>query len=187
MVCVVNTFKNLVAKGKNIFDICTCRPVEFGSGLKYHSAQFRRQNGFMSDIHQFPVRVYYEDTDAGGIVYYANYLKFFERARTEWLRALGIEQDLLLTQDIAFVVRKVLMENKAPARFNQLLMVKSQIRTLKNASIVFWQKIYNENAQLLCSAEVSVACVQLSLMKARGIPRDILGVLSSGDGRTFCN
>ncbi|WP_301003954.1 YbgC/FadM family acyl-CoA thioesterase [Arsukibacterium sp.] len=61
---------------------------------------------------EFPIRVYYEDTDAGGIVYYANYLKFFERARTEWLRALGIEQDILLSNNIAFVVTQVLMNNK---------------------------------------------------------------------------
>ncbi|MFC4654737.1 MULTISPECIES: tol-pal system-associated acyl-CoA thioesterase [Rheinheimera] len=139
----------------------------------------------MSETHQLDIRVYYEDTDAGGIVYYANYLKFFERARTEWLRTLGVEQDVLLAQDLAFVVRKVLMDNKAPGRFNQLLTVRSEIRQLKKASLVFWQEIYNENADLLCSAEVSIACVKLSLMKASAIPRDILEVLSGGNGRTF--
>src|SRR5690606_10224217 len=94
-------------------------------------------------VFTFPVRVYYEDTDAGGIVYYANYLKFFERARTEWLRALGIEQDLLLSNNVAFVVTQVLMDNKKPARFNELLTVSSQISTLKQASIVFKQSIHN--------------------------------------------
>jgi len=133
---------------------------------------------------EFHVRVYYEDTDAGGVVYYANYLKFFERARTEWLRSLGIEQDLLLSQDIGFVVKSVQMENHRPARFNQLLLVKSEIRQLKKASLVFWQEIYNADAQLLCSAQVSIACVKLSLMKASAIPRDVLGVLS-GDRRTI--
>lgn len=137
--------------------------------------------------HQLKIRVYYEDTDAGGIVYYANYLKFVERARTEWLRELGIEQDALLSQDIAFVVRKVCMDNKAPARFNQLLTIESKIIALKKASIVFEQKIYNDAADLLCSVEVSIACVTLSLMKASAIPRDILGVLSGGDRRTFSN
>jgi acyl-CoA thioester hydrolase len=133
---------------------------------------------------EFPVRVYYEDTDAGGIVYYANYLKFFERARTEWLRSLGIEQDVLLSQDIGFVVKSVRMENHRAARFNQLLLVKSEISQLKKASLVFLQEIYNAENQLLCSAQVSVACVKLSLMKASAIPRDVLGVLS-GDRRTI--
>ncbi len=133
---------------------------------------------------EFQVRVYYEDTDAGGIVYYANYLKFFERARTEWLRSLGVEQDDLLSKDFGFVVKSVQMENHKPARFNQLLLVKSQIKQLKKASVVFWQEIYDANLQLICSAEVSVACVKLSLMKASAIPRDILGVLS-GDRRTI--
>ncbi len=138
----------------------------------------------MLQAFEFPVRVYYEDTDAGGVVYYANYLKFFERARTEWLRNLGIEQDILLSQDIGFVVKSVQMDNHKPARFNQLLLVKSEIKQLKKASLVFWQEIYNADAQLLCSAQVSIACVKLSLMKASAIPRDVLGVLS-GDRRTI--
>ena len=138
----------------------------------------------MLEVFEFPIRVYYEDTDAGGIVYYANYLKFFERARTELLRTLGIEQDALLDQDIGFVVKNVQMENHKPGRFNQLLLVKTEIKLLKKASVVFLQEIYNADAQLLCSAQVSVACVKLSLMKASAIPRDVLGVLS-GDRRTI--
>ncbi len=67
----------------------------------------------------FPVRIYYEDTDSGGVVYYANYLKFMERARTEWLRALGFEQDQLLEQEgVIFAVRSVTVDYNAPARFN---------------------------------------------------------------------
>ncbi|NRQ42756.1 tol-pal system-associated acyl-CoA thioesterase [Rheinheimera sp. YQF-2] len=135
----------------------------------------------MSDtVFIFPVRVYYEDTDAGGIVYYANYLKFFERARTEWLRALGIEQDLLLSKNIAFVVAQVLMDNKKPAKFNELLTVHSQISTLKQASMVFEQKIYNSAEQLVCSAEIKVACISLQQMKARAIPAEVTEVLTRG-------
>jgi acyl-CoA thioester hydrolase len=135
----------------------------------------------MSDtVFIFPVRVYYEDTDAGGIVYYANYLKFFERARTEWLRALGIEQDLLLSKNIAFVVAQVLMDNKKPAKFNELLTVHSQISTLKQASMVFEQKIYNSAAQLVCSAQIKVACISLQQMKARAIPAEVTEVLTRG-------
>lgn len=135
----------------------------------------------MSDtVFIFPVRVYYEDTDAGGIVYYANYLKFFERARTEWLRALGIEQDLLLSKNIAFVVAQVLMDNKKPAKFNELLTVHSQISTLKQASMVFEQKIYNSAEQLVCSAEIKVACISLQQMKAWAIPAEVTEVLTRG-------
>ncbi len=135
----------------------------------------------MSDtVFTIPLRVYYEDTDAGGIVYYANYLKFFERARTEWLRALGIEQDLLLSQNVAFVVTQVLMDNKKPARFNELLTVTSQISTLKRASMVFVQQIHNIAGDLVCTAQITVACIALREMKARAIPAQIAEVLTRG-------
>lgn len=130
-----------------------------------------------STVFTFPVRVYYEDTDAGGIVYYANYLKFFERARTEWLRALGVEQDLLLANNVAFVVRQVLMDNKSPSKFNELLTIKSQISTLKRASIVFKQQAYNQAGTLVCLADIKVACVALQEMKARAIPAEVTEVL----------
>jgi len=80
--------------------------------------------------HQHTIRVYYEDTDAGGIVYYANYLKFFERARTEWLRALGINQSIFLEQNIGFVVTKVVMDNKASAKLDDLLTITTAIKQL---------------------------------------------------------
>ena len=147
--------------------------------LTYHMQQLKR-SAMSETVFSFPVRVYYEDTDAGGIVYYANYLKFFERARTEWLRALGIEQDLLLSKNVAFVVTQVLMDNKKPAKFNELLTVSSQISTLKQASIVFIQKINNVAGDLVCSATIKVACVAPQEMKARAIPADITEVLSGG-------
>lgn len=125
------------------------------------------------------IRVYYEDTDAGGIVFYANYLKFMERARTEWLRSLGVEQDTLLEQAIAFVVKQVEMKNHKPARFNDLLSISSQIVELKRASVVFEQSIYNKNYDLLVSAQIQVACVDIEKMKPQAIPKTILGELSS--------
>lgn len=130
-----------------------------------------------NSVFTFPVRVYYEDTDAGGIVYYANYLKFFERARTEWLRALGVEQDLLLANNVAFVVRQVVMDNTVAAKFNELLTVHSQISTLKRASLVFKQQIVNQAEAVVCSAEIKVACVSLQDMKARAIPAEVTEVL----------
>ncbi|MGO4892371.1 tol-pal system-associated acyl-CoA thioesterase [Flavobacterium sp. W21_SRS_FM6] len=124
--------------------------------------------------HQHSIRVYYEDTDAGGIVYYANYLKFFERARTEWLRNLGTEQDELLEHSIGFVVKRVEMDNHAPARFNQLLCIQSEIVELKRASLVFKQTIISPSDTRLVSAIIKVACVNLSSMKPQAIPANIL-------------
>ena len=116
-----------------------------------------------------PIRVYYEDTDAGGIVYYANYLKFFERARTEWLRDLGFEQHTLLAEDIAFVVRHVDMHNHAPAKFDEIIHVQTQLSELKKASMVFTQTIKKED-NVLVSATIQVASVKLNRMKPCAIP-----------------
>ncbi|MBA6392148.1 tol-pal system-associated acyl-CoA thioesterase [Colwellia sp. BRX10-3] len=127
--------------------------------------------------YQHKVRVYYEDTDAGGIVYYANYLKFFERARTEWLRELGINQSIFLEQNIGFVVTKVAMDNKASAKLDDLLTITTTISRLKSASLVFSQQLVNQNQLTLCTAEIKVACVQLSIAKPCIIPNSILGAL----------
>lgn len=130
-------------------------------------------------IFQFPIRVYYEDTDAGGIVYYANYLKFCERARTEWLRLLGISQSKFLEQNIGFVVTKVAMSNLASARLDDLLNVTTEIKTLKRASIIFNQQIINQEKVKLCEVEVIVACVDFNKNKPIAIPSFILGALES--------
>ena len=93
-------------------------------------------------MHAFvwPVRVYYEDTDAGGVVYYANYLKFMERARTEWLRTRGFEQDVLIKeQDLVFAVRSLSIDYLRPARLDDLLQVRVTVSELRRASIVFEQ------------------------------------------------
>ncbi len=127
----------------------------------------------------FPIRVYYEDTDAGGIVYNANYLKFLERARTEWLRELGIEQDLWLAKGIAFVVRHIDIDFCAAARFNQRLCVSSRICELKRASLKFSQQIKDDSGRLLVKAVVTIACVQLPEMKPVAFPDVIKGVFTS--------
>lgn len=90
----------------------------------------------------WPVRVYYEDTDAGGVVFYANYLKFFERARTEMLRSVGFEQDnLLAEQNLIFVVRSVKVDYLKPARFNELLDVSAKVIEYKKTNFTFEQAI----------------------------------------------
>ena len=125
--------------------------------------------------HQFTIRVYYEDTDAGGIVYYANYLKFFERARTELLRHAGINQETFLQQQLGFVVRHVEMNNIASAKLDDLLEVQTSIVTFKRASLVFEQKIINQTKQVLCTARVRIACVDFNQNKPCAIPELILG------------
>ena len=126
----------------------------------------------------WPLRVYYEDTDAGGVVFYANYLKFMERARTEWLRACGIEQDGLLAQQIAFMVRSAHLEYLSPARFNEQLVVNSTIDQLRGASIIFAQEIIRPNGQVACSGRVKVACVDLERNAPVAIPDVVRGALT---------
>ena len=130
-------------------------------------------------IATLPVRVYYEDTDAGGVVYYANYLKFFERGRTECLREINIEQDVLLEKNIAFMVKKVDMDCIKSARFNQLLMVKTEVESHRKASLVFKQQIFNESQELICQATTLIACVNLQKMKPTAIPAEIIEVMTS--------
>lgn len=128
--------------------------------------------------HNFEIRVYYEDTDVLGIVYYANYLKYMERARTEWLRDFGIEQQGLLEQSVGFVVKRVEMDNIGAAKFNDLLRIETQIVELKRASMVFEQQIINANGNRLVSAQIRVACVNLAKMRPIAIPDFILGEIS---------
>ncbi len=109
--------------------------------------------------HDIPARVYYEDTDAGGIVYHANYLKFAERGRTELLRAAGFDHITLMAQDgIFFVVRKMDIEYLYPARLDDLLTVKTSITALKNASFTMKQSIFCHDV-LVCSMDVILVCV----------------------------
>ncbi|WP_417615654.1 tol-pal system-associated acyl-CoA thioesterase [Oceanisphaera sp.] len=129
-------------------------------------------------LFSWPVRIYYEDTDAGGIVYNANYLKYMERARTEWLRSLGVEQDRLLEQDVAFVVRRVELDMLKPARFNDALTVTVTVKKLKRASIVFEQEILDDAGLSLVRGTVLIACVQIAHMKPFAIPEPLMGVLS---------
>ena len=122
----------------------------------------------------WPVRVYYEDTDAGGVVYYANYLKFYERSRTEMLRNLGFEQDALIRQHgIMFVVRSVQVDYLQPARFNELLQVGSEVSLVKPASLVFTQSI-QRNKNILSKAIVRIACLDSGTMRPKIIPEDLL-------------
>ena len=106
-----------------------------------------------------PVRIYYEDTDTGGVVYYANYLKYMERARTEWLRVLGFDQSALTRDDgIVFAVRAAALEFLKPARFDDTIDVSVRVAERGRASLTFAQSV-TRAATLLCEGTVRVACL----------------------------
>lgn len=123
---------------------------------------------------RWPISIYYEDVDAGGVVYHANYLKFFERARTEWLKSFGVKQQQLMAADLVFVVSQADVKFVKPAKFEQELVVASQIVTLKRASIVFEQQLIDKEGVLYCKGLITVACVQLSRMRPYAIPQFIV-------------
>jgi acyl-CoA thioester hydrolase len=124
----------------------------------------------MADSFDWPIRVYYEDTDSGGVVYHSQYLNFMERARTEWLRSLGFEQNELIDDhQCIFAVHSLNMSFKRPARFNDALLVQSQIIKVAGASIYFEQKVLREG-ELLCHAGVKVACLNSNSFRPMSIP-----------------
>ncbi len=128
-------------------------------------------------MHSFPVRVYYEDTDLAGIVYYANYLKFIERGRSEWLRELGVDQRVLKQQGLVFAVRRVEADYLSPARFDDQLVVESSLHAQTSARIVIDQRVLREGAALFV-ARVTVVCLGDGGRPLR-IPADVAARLQS--------
>ncbi|MFP6776377.1 MAG: tol-pal system-associated acyl-CoA thioesterase [PS1 clade bacterium] len=122
------------------------------------------------------IRIYYEDTDSGGVVYYANYLKFIERGRTEYLLNLGFEQDKLSTNEgVIFAVKSVTADYLLPARLNDQLQVTTVVTKTRRASIVFLHKIVNlKKNKVLFKAQVIVACLNVKSFKPCSIPSEIL-------------
>lgn len=129
----------------------------------------------MSANNQFtwPIRIYYESTDAGGVVYHSEYLKFYERARTEWLRSLGFEQASLRTEDgVLFVVRGMQIKYVQPARFDELLEVRSRLVELGRSRFVFDQALLR-GEETLNQAKVEVVCVADTNFKPTSLPANI--------------
>ncbi len=131
---------------------------------------------------EFPIRVYYEDTDAGGVVFYANYLKFFERARTEWLRSAGVSQERVTSETgLIFVVRHTAVDYLAPARLDDRLVVRSRLVRLGRVSVQFFQEAWrladetevSGAPELLASASIKVGCVERASLQAQAIPASI--------------
>lgn len=121
----------------------------------------------------WPVRVYYEDTDLGGVVYYANYLKFLERARSEWLRNLGVSQSALLeSQRLLFAITSVEIRYTRPARFEDELIVSVALERLRKASMSFLQSVHRGrvDGELLCTARVGAACLDADSLRPRPFP-----------------
>jgi acyl-CoA thioester hydrolase len=131
-------------------------------------------------LFEFPVRVYWEDTDAGGIVYHANYLKFFERARTEWLRALGINQNALREQTGGvFVASDLTIKYLRPARLDDELLVTAAARGTGQASLVIAQQALRKRPdssppELLCEASVRIGWVNAATLKPARLPSHVL-------------
>jgi acyl-CoA thioester hydrolase len=124
------------------------------------------------------IRVYYEDTDTGGIVFYANYLKFFERARTEWLRAAGVGQQALAQEmSMMFVVRSTALDYHAPARLDDELEVSVVVERMGAASVQFFQEAWRiapAGRQRLCSGRIKIACVDTKTLRPVAIPAAVL-------------
>lgn len=131
--------------------------------------------------HRFGLRVYYEDTDLAGIVYYANYLKFIERARSEWVRGLGVDQAALRAgEGIVFAVRRVVADYLSPARFDDVLEVRTDLLALTGARITLQQEVWRADERLF-AAEVTLVCLAVSGKPAR-IPVGVRAGLSAGVG-----
>lgn len=130
-----------------------------------------------SKLFHWPVRVYFEDTDAGGVVYHARYVAFYERARTEMLRNYNYNQLQLLNEHVAFAVRRMNIEYLAPARLDDMLDIQTKIVQLRNASLSFAQRILNQQGKLLSTADVLIACIDPYKAKPIPLPKSIISEL----------
>ena len=127
-----------------------------------------------SEEFNWPVRVYYEDTDSSGIVYHASYLRFMERARTEWLRIRGFGlPELAEEQEVLFTVSRMHIDFLQPARFNDMLDVGLMLTRVGGASFLLEQTVSRAPRELICRAEVRIACVDASTLRPRPIPQAV--------------
>lgn len=134
-----------------------------------------------NDAFVWPVRVYYEDTDSGGVVYYANYLKFMERARTEWFCALGFEPGSLTREHrLLFAVSRLAIKYRSPARLGDKLAVGVKLLTCRRASLELIQEVARDSIEkeLLCHSQVQIACLDAETLRPRSIPPFIASELT---------
>lgn len=128
---------------------------------------------------ELPVRVYYEDTDAGGIVYYANYLRYMERARSDWLRACGVNhQQLRVEHGVMLVVTRAYTDYLAPARLEDDLVIDVALTRARRVSLDLKQHVKHRDGRLLCQADVRAACVHVADQRPCRFPSSVLGAIS---------
>ena len=135
----------------------------------------------MTVPHQWPIRVYWEDTDAGGIVFYANYLKFFERARTEWLRSLELHQQAMKTSlGGMFVVSETRVRYHQPCRLDDVLIVETELTNVGRVTIDLKQTVWLQapEVRVLCAGEVRVGWVDATSLKPKRMPQNLTNVLT---------
>jgi len=144
--------------------------------LGCHLRKVQESNQF-----EWPIRVYYEDTDAGGIVYHARYLYFLERARTEWLRDAGFNQSVLKQQKLIFVVRDMQIKWQQPAVLDELLTVTAEVVQIKKASMIMTQTITCGDEKKV-QAQVTIACVHSDTKKPMAMPDEILQAIAASNG-----
>lgn len=126
-----------------------------------------------AELFEWPVRVYQEDVDAGGIVYYANYLRFMERARSEWLRHLGLEQSALFEQSVMFVVRRCSVDYQAPGRLDDRLSVGVQIVSSSRVQFDMEHRVVNQRDERLATGTVTIACLDASTKRPKRVPEAV--------------
>jgi acyl-CoA thioester hydrolase len=122
-------------------------------------------------MHEFPVRVYYEDTDMGGIVYHANYLRFIERARSDWVRGIGVDQNAMREAGLIYVVRRIEADYLAPAKFDEELLVVTALKQVTPARMILMQEVRRGGTPLF-RAEVTIVCITISGKPSR-LPAEI--------------
>jgi acyl-CoA thioester hydrolase len=143
------------------------------------AAGLRHNHKMTTTTYRFSIRVYWEDTDAGGVVFYANYLKFFERARTEWLRAAGVQQQALREETGAmFVVAEVQTHYLAPARLDDQIEVTVTVNELGAASMVLEQEAWR-GGTLLAKGRIRIGCVDAATLRPRRIPEPVVKAVSA--------
>ena len=132
------------------------------------------------DAFSFPVRVYYEDTDRGGVVYYANYLRFFERARSEWLRSLGVNQERMAADEgLGFVVARAEIDFRAGARLDDLLTVTVRPVEVKRAYVWLEQEARRADGQVCAAARIQAACVRHRDMRPQPLPEALVARIAA--------
>lgn len=133
---------------------------------------------------ELPVRIYLEDTDAGGVVYHASYLRLMERARTEFLRAAGMEQSTTFASDVSFVVARMRIDFLRPARLDDQVVVTCVLRSSRGASFVLDQSVEAASRDIVhVKAEVVVACIQLSTQRPTRLPEPLRAFVDAQTGR----